>query len=124
MRWLVTGGAGYIGAHVALALRAAHEDVLAFDDLSTGLPERLPDDVPLVRADVRDAARLAETFARYRPHGVVHLAARKDVSESTAHPLTYYDANLDGLRAVLTACAAHRTKYVLFSSSAAVYGTP
>jgi UDP-glucose 4-epimerase len=124
VRWLVTGGAGYIGGHVTAALRAADADVLVVDDLSTGHRARLPDDVPLVRADVRDAARLAETFARYRPHGVVHLAARKDVTESTAHPLTYYDANLDGLRAVLTACAAHRTRYVLFSSSAAVYGTP
>jgi len=124
VRWLVTGGAGYIGAHATLALCAAGMDLLVVDDLSTGHVERLADDVPLVRADVRDAAALAETFARFRPHGVLHLAARKDVAESTAHPLSYYDANLDGMRSVLTACVAHRTKYVLFSSSAAVYGTP
>lgn len=124
MRWLVTGGAGYIGAHVTLALRAAGADTLVIDDLSTGIVERLPDDVALVLADVRDRAAIAATFARFRPHGVVHLAARKDVAESTAHPLSYYDANLDGLRAVLTASAAHRVRNVVFSSSAAVYGTP
>jgi UDP-glucose 4-epimerase len=99
-------------------------DTLVVDDLSTGIPQRLPDDVGLVCADVRDRAALAQAFARFRPHGVVHLAARKDVAESTAFPLTYYDANLDGLRSVLTACAAHRVGNVLFSSSAAVYGTP
>jgi UDP-glucose 4-epimerase len=124
VRWLVTGGAGYIGAHVTFALRATGVDAVVVDDLSTGYAERLPPDVPLVRADVRDAMVLGRTFARYRPLGVVHLAARKDVAESTARPLTYYDANLDGLRSVLTACADYRTDYVLFSSSAAVYGTP
>jgi len=124
VRWLVTGGAGYIGAHVTLALRDAGSDILVVDDLSTGLAERLPDDVTFVRADVRDAGPVMDAFRRFRPHGVVHLAARKDVAESTAHPLAYYDANLDGLRAVLTACAAYRTRSVLFSSSAAVYGTP
>jgi UDP-glucose 4-epimerase len=124
VRWLVTGGAGYIGSHVTLALRACGADTLVVDDLSTGRPERLPDDVPLVRTDVRDASAMADTFARYRPSGVVHLAARKDVAESTAYPLTYYDANLDGLRGVLSACATYHARYVLFSSSAAVYGTP
>jgi UDP-glucose 4-epimerase len=122
VRWLVTGGAGYIGVHVTLALRAQGATTFVVDDLSTGVPERLPDDVPLLRADVRDAVALDGVFARFRPHGVIHLAARKDVAESTAYPLRYYDANLDGLRAVLSACAVHRVRSVLFSSSAAVYG--
>jgi UDP-glucose 4-epimerase len=67
---------------------------------------------------VRDA------FARYRPTGVIHLAARKDVAESTAHPLCYYRDNLDGLRSVLGAVIEYRARGFLFSSSAAVYGTP
>lgn len=124
MRWLVTGGAGYIGAHVALALRATGADILVVDDLSTGGADRLPTIVPVVRADVRDTVVLGDTLARYRPHGVVHLAARKDVAESTAYPLSYYDANLDGLGSVLAACAANRVRNVVFSSGAAVYGTP
>lgn len=122
--WLVTGGAGYIGAHVVHALRQAGLPTVVLDDLSTGLPDRVPDDVPLVRADVRDTVAVAAAFARYRPAGVVHLAARKDVAESTTHPLCYYRDNLDGLRSILTATVQHDVRALLFSSSAAVYGTP
>ncbi|WP_433055990.1 UDP-glucose 4-epimerase GalE [Dactylosporangium sp. CS-033363] len=124
MRWLVTGGAGYIGAHVVAALQEAAVECIVIDDLSTGRAARVPFGVPLLRADVRDGAAVREAFRRHRPDGVIHLAARKDVAESTAHPLRYYQDNLDGLRAVLAAVAATGTRSVLFSSSAAVYGTP
>ncbi|MEV0134783.1 UDP-glucose 4-epimerase GalE [Dactylosporangium sp. NPDC050688] len=124
MRWLVTGGAGYIGAHVVAALGAAGVDPVVVDDLSTGHAGRLPAGVPLVRADVRDGTALAGLFRRHRFDGVIHLAARKDVAESTAHPLRYYGENLDGLRSILAAVTSSGTSSVLFSSSAAVYGTP
>jgi UDP-glucose 4-epimerase len=124
VRWLVTGGAGYIGAHVVTALGESGVEPVVVDDLSTGHAARLPLDVPLVRADVRDGAAMREVFRRHQPDGVIHLAARKDVAESTAHPLRYYRDNLDGLRSVLAAVAATGTRSVLFSSSAAVYGTP
>ncbi|MDG6100595.1 UDP-glucose 4-epimerase GalE [Dactylosporangium aurantiacum] len=124
MRWLVTGGAGYIGAHVVTALRAAGTEPVVLDNLSTGHARRLPAGVPLVRADVRDGATLGGLLRRQRFDGVIHLAARKDVAESTAHPLRYYEENLDGLRSVLHAVATSGTPSVLFSSSAAVYGTP
>jgi UDP-glucose 4-epimerase len=124
VRWLVTGGAGYIGAHVVGALREAGLIPIVIDDLSTGVESRLDADVPLVHADVRDLAVMRETFLWYRPVGVIHLAARKDVAESTEHPLRYYRDNLDGLRSILAAAAESRTRAVLFSSSAAVYGTP
>lgn len=124
MRWLVTGGAGYIGAHVVAALGAAGIEPVVVDDLSTGHAGRLPAGVPLVRADVRDGTALGGLFRRYRFDGVIHLAARKDVAESTAHPLRYYEQNLDGLRSVLAAVTLSGTPSVLFSSSAAVYGTP
>lgn len=120
--WMVTGGAGYIGAHVVRALLAAQSEVLVVDDLSTGLRRRVPDGVPLAKVDIRDAAALDAVVARHRPHGVIHLAARKDVAESTVHPLRYYGDNLDGLRSVLRAVIGHRIRTVLFSSSAAVYG--
>jgi UDP-glucose 4-epimerase len=122
--WLVTGGAGYIGAHVVTALSEAGLDAVVVDDLSTGVATRLPSGVPLERADVRDAPTMAAIVARYRPVGVIHLAARKDVAESTSHPLRYYRDNLDGLRSILSAAVDGGTRAVLFSSSAAVYGTP
>jgi UDP-glucose 4-epimerase len=122
--WIVTGGAGYIGAHVVSALSAAGMEAVVVDDLSTGLASRLPAGVPLVRADVRDAAAMREVFDRHLPAGVIHLAARKDVAESNVEPLSYYRDNLDGLRSVLAAAVETRTRAVLFSSSAAVYGTP
>lgn len=124
MRWLVTGGAGYIGAHVVAALGASGIESVVIDDLSTGDARRLPAGVPLVRADVRDGGALEDLFRRHRFDGVIHLAARKDVAESTTHPLRYYEENLDGLRSVLDAVAISGTPSVLFSSSAAVYGTP
>ena len=124
MAWLVTGGAGYIGAHVVRALLDAGEPVVVVDDLSTGYAHRVPVDVPLHRVDISDGGALDDVFGRYRPVGVVHLAARKDVAESTAHPLRYYRDNLEGLRAVLAGVSRYGTRHVLFSSSAAVYGTP
>jgi UDP-glucose 4-epimerase len=120
--WLVTGGAGYIGAHVVHALRAADEPVVVLDNLSTGYAARVPDAVPLVKADVRDLAGVADAVRRHRVTGVIHLAARKDVAESVADPLGYYRDNLDGLRVVLTAAADHGARDIVFSSSAAVYG--
>ena len=84
----------------------------------------MPPAVPLVRADVRDTVMMRDLFVRYRPAGVIHLAARKDVAESTSHPLCYYRDNLDGLRSVLGAAVEAGTGAFLFSSSAAVYGTP
>jgi UDP-glucose 4-epimerase len=121
---MVTGGAGYIGAHVVHALQANGNDVVVVDDLSTGIPDRVPQDVPLERLDVCDLTAVGEAMSRHRPDGVIHLAGRKDVAESTREPLRYYQENLDGLRSVLHAVSSQRVKHVLFSSSAAVYGNP
>ncbi len=120
----MTGGAGYIGAHVVHALRAAGLNAVVLDDLSTGDPGRLPGDVPLARGDVRDPVAVRRVLSRYRPIGLIHLAAHKDVAESVANPLRYYRDNLDGLRVLLQGVIAYGVRNVLFSSSAAVYGTP
>jgi UDP-glucose 4-epimerase len=120
--WLVTGGAGYIGAHVVHTLRAADERVVVLDNLSTGLAKRVPDDVPLVAGDVCDPDTVIEVIRAHRVTGVIHLAARKDVGESVRDPLGYYDDNLGGLRAILAGAADHGVRDVVYSSSAAVYG--
>lgn len=124
MTWLITGGAGYIGAHVARAMAEAGERVVALDDLSAGVPARLPADVPLVRGSATDADLLKRVFAEHDVTGVVHLAARKQVAESVAQPAWYYQENVGGLATLLEAVAGAGIRRFLFSSSAAVYGNP
>ncbi|MFF3763149.1 UDP-glucose 4-epimerase GalE [Streptomyces sp. NPDC001922] len=124
MTWLITGGAGYIGAHVARAMTEAGENVVVLDDLSSGLPERLPESVPLVRGSVLDRELLDRTLAEHHVTGVVHLAARKQVGESVEQPLRYSTENVHGLTVLLEAVVTAGVKRFAFSSSAAVYGMP
>lgn len=124
MTWLVTGGAGYIGGHVVRALRGAGYPVVVLDDLSTGRPERLPEDVSLVVGSVTDRALVAGVLRRHPVDGVVHLAARKSVAESVARPDWYHRENVGGVVALLDAMAGTGVSRLLFSSSAAVYGIP
>ncbi|MFG1671744.1 UDP-glucose 4-epimerase GalE [Streptomyces sp. Y7] len=124
MTWLITGGAGYIGAHVARAMTGAGERVLVLDDLSAGHPVRLPQDVPLVEGSSLDGDLLKRVFAEHSVTGVVHLAARKQVGESVAQPTRYYRENVGGLTTLLEAVAEAGIKRFVFSSSAAVYGNP
>ncbi|WP_324790293.1 UDP-glucose 4-epimerase GalE [Streptomyces sp. H51] len=124
MTWLITGGAGYIGAHVARSMSDAGERVLALDDLSAGVAGRLPADVPLVRGSSLDADLLKGVFAEHEVTGVVHLAARKQVAESVAQPARYYQENVGGLGTLLEAVAEAGIRKFVFSSSAAVYGSP
>ncbi|WP_053850336.1 UDP-glucose 4-epimerase GalE [Streptomyces sp. NRRL B-24085] len=124
MTWLITGGAGYIGAHVVRALTEAGEQAVVYDDLSTGVAERVPAGVPLVTGSTLDAERVAHTLADHEVTGVVHLAARKQVGESVELPLHYYRENVEGLRVLLEAVTAAGVPSFVFSSSAAVYGTP
>ncbi|MEU1460989.1 UDP-glucose 4-epimerase GalE [Streptomyces sp. NPDC005727] len=124
MTWLITGGAGYIGAHVVRAMTEAGERTVVYDDLSTGVAERVPDEVPLVRGSILDAGTVARTLAAHEVTGVVHLAAKKQVGESVEHPLRYYRENVEGLRVLLEAAVAADVTSFVFSSSAAVYGMP
>ncbi|MFJ6560494.1 UDP-glucose 4-epimerase GalE [Streptomyces sp. NPDC091412] len=124
MTWLITGGAGYIGAHVVHAMTAAGERAVVYDDLSTGIAERVPGDVPLVEGSTLDGDRLARALAEHEVTGVVHLAAKKQVGESVERPLHYYRENVEGLRVLLEAVTAAGVGSFVFSSSAAVYGMP
>jgi UDP-glucose 4-epimerase len=123
MTWLVTGGAGYIGAHVVSAMRAAGEEVVVLDDLSTGDASRV-DGVPVVVGSVLDEMRIGRTLKEYAVHGIVHLAAKKQVEESVHQPLYYYRQNVEGLRSLLEAAGSAGVESFVFSSSAAVYGAP
>ncbi|MFE3030044.1 UDP-glucose 4-epimerase GalE [Streptomyces canus] len=124
MTWLITGGAGYIGAHVVRAMTGAGEQAVVYDDLSTGIAERVPADVPLVTGSTLDAERVAHTLADHEVTGVVHLAAKKQVGESVELPLHYYRENVEGLRVLLEAVTTAGVPSFVFSSSAAVYGMP
>ncbi|MFE9172552.1 UDP-glucose 4-epimerase GalE [Streptomyces kebangsaanensis] len=124
MTWLITGGAGYIGAHVVRAMTEAGERAVVYDDLSTGIAERVPRGVPLVVGSTLDGDRVAGALAEHEVTGVVHLAAKKQVGESVDRPLHYYRENVEGLRVLLEAVTAAGIGAFVFSSSAAVYGMP
>ncbi|MFD9143132.1 UDP-glucose 4-epimerase GalE [[Kitasatospora] papulosa] len=124
MTWLITGGAGYIGAHVAKAMTGAGERVVVLDDMTTGIAGRLPAEVTLVLGSASDRAVLDRVLAEHAVTGVVHLAAKKQVGESVEKPLLYYRENVTGLAVLLEAVVAAGVKRFLFSSSAAVYGVP
>jgi UDP-glucose 4-epimerase len=122
MTWLVTGGAGYIGAHVVRALVQDGRDAVALDDLSTGTRERVDPRARFVQGSLLDRTVLDAVLPGVT--GVVHIAAKKQVGESVAEPLHYYRENVDGLLTLLEACRDHGVEQVVFSSSAATYGMP
>ncbi|MGH4032842.1 UDP-glucose 4-epimerase GalE [Actinomycetota bacterium Odt1-20B] len=124
MTWLITGGAGYIGAHVVRAMTEAGEQAVVYDDLSTGIAERVPDGVPLVVGSVLDGETLAQVLKEHAVTGVVHLAGKKQVGESVERPLHYYHENMEGLRVLLDAVVTAGVESFVFSSSASVYGMP
>ncbi|MEU3661641.1 UDP-glucose 4-epimerase GalE [Streptomyces sp. NPDC032940] len=124
MSWLVTGGAGYIGAHVVRALVDGGESVVVYDDLSTGRADRVPSGVPLVVGSVLDGPLLESVIRDHAVTGVVHIAAKKQVGESVERPLHYYRENVTGLQTLLEAMTAGGAGRLVFSSSAAVYGMP
>jgi UDP-glucose 4-epimerase len=121
---LVTGGAGYIGAHMVLALLDAGWDVVVVDDFSTGRREAVPEAATLIECDIGDRARIDAALARHRPAAVLHFAGSVVVPESVRDPLKYYDNNTGKSRGLIAACVAAGTPSFIFSSTAAVYGNP
>jgi len=124
MTWMLTGGAGYIGAHIVRAFAAAGLPVVVLDDLSTGIRENVPPEVPFVLASVGDSGAVRAALREHHVTGVLHLAAQKAVGESVAKPLLYWDENVGGMRSLLQSCLDEGVDRVLFSSSAAVFGNP
>ncbi|GAA1055664.1 UDP-glucose 4-epimerase GalE [Agromyces luteolus] len=124
MSWLVTGGAGYIGAHVVRAFRARGIDTVVVDDLSSGRRTFVPEGSPFVRGSILDGALLEDTMQAHDVRGVVHLAGFKYAGVSMQRPLHTYEQNVTGTARLLGAMAASGVDRIVFSSSAAVYGTP
>ena len=121
-RWLVTGGAGYIGAHVVRALQGSGREVVVYDDLSSGVAAKIPAHVPFVQASVLDSKALKT--ALHGVDGVIHLAAKKAAGESVHLPLEYYRENVGGVLTLLEVMREQGIGRLVYSSSAAVYGTP
>lgn len=124
MTWLITGGAGYIGAHVVAETLKSGREAIVLDDLSTGIKDRIPAGVKLVNSTLTDIDAVESCFAENKISGVLHLAAKKQVGESVARPDYYWEQNIGGLNNLLTAMSKHKVKNFVFSSSAAVYGQP
>jgi UDP-glucose 4-epimerase len=126
MTVLVTGGAGYIGSHVARLISQRGERVVIVDDLSTGLPDRLvgQESALFDLASIDAVAQLRAVIRAHNVTSVVHLAARKKVAESVELPEWYYQQNVGGLANLLDAMKAENVTRFVFSSSAATYGMP
>ncbi|MBO1769500.1 UDP-glucose 4-epimerase GalE [Agrococcus sp. TF02-05] len=131
MRVLLTGGAGFIGSHTAIALVEHGHDVVILDDLSNASEEavrraeRLAGAaMPLIVGDAGDAALVGRVLAEHRIDAVIHFAGLKAVGESVEQPLTYYRVNLGTAIATLAAMATHGIRRFVFSSSATVYEQP
>ena len=132
MRVLVTGAAGFIGAHVARRLVERGDEVLGYDDVNPYYDPRLKRDrlarlVPadgfeFVEARLEDGAALDHAFAAFRPQRVVHLAAQAGVRYSIENPRAYVDSNVVGFLNVLEACRAADVDHLVYASSSSVYG--
>ena len=124
MTWLVTGGAGYIGSHVVRAFQQAGEPVVVIDSLSSGHPDFVPADVPFVRGTILDGDLVRHALVRHEVTGVVHLAGFKYAGVSVTRPLLTYQQNVTGTATLLEQMDAAGVGRIVFSSSAATYGTP
>jgi len=119
-KWLVTGGAGYIGSHVARRLLESGREVVVVDDLSTGFRSFVPEGAAFLEASVLDL----KPDAFDGVDGVVHLAALKYAGVSVEQPLQFYRINVEGMRALLEAMVFAGVGSIVYSSSCSVYGTP
>lgn len=131
MRILLTGGAGYIGSHTAVALAAAGHEVVCFDNLSNSRAEVMDrletitgQSLPLIVGDIRDRTALEQAMRSRAIAAVIHFAGLKAVGEAVAKPLIYYDNNVRGTLSLIEAMIACSVKTLVFSSSATVYGEP
>jgi UDP-glucose 4-epimerase len=124
MAWLITGGAGYIGAHVVELCGFNRREVVVLDDLSTGIADRLNSGITVVESSLQNIDAVNAVFGKFNVTGVLHLAAKKRVGESVERPDYYWNENVFGLRNLISAMNQRGVKNFVYSSSAAVYGQP
>lgn len=123
MKVMVTGGAGYIGSHVVQQLKKEDHFVVVYDSMESGVKKAINDTI-FVEGDTANEALLERIFQEYQIEAVIHLAAYKAPGESVAQPYRYFKNNVSGTLSLLEAMHRAGVKYIVFSSSAAVYGTP
>lgn len=123
MRVMVTGGTGYIGSHVVQQLKKDGHFVLVYDSLEFGSRKSVRD-TPIIEGNIANEEFLAQVFSTHAIEAVVHMAAYKAVGESVAQPYRYFKNNVAGTLSLLETMHRSGVKYLVFSSSAAVYGTP
>ena len=123
MTVLITGGAGYIGSHTARLLQELGRDVVALDTLERGYRDAI-DGIDLVVGDIADERLVGKVCRRYDVDSVIHFAAYKSVGESVSEPVRYYKNNVAASISFVETLLEHDVQHVVFSSSAAVYGTP
>ena len=124
MSVLVTGGAGYIGSHMALRLLDAGEQVVIADDLSRGFTRLIPDGAHFIKADIADRRTMTDLLRAHRIEAVIHFAGYVVVPESVSDPMLYYDRNTAATKRLIEASLEAGMEKFIFSSTAAVYGEP
>jgi UDP-glucose 4-epimerase len=129
--WLLTGGAGYIGTHIADEFIRAGKSVVIYDSLYQGLESRITflrakhnAEIPFIKADIRDYNEIENVIRTHKIDGIVHAAALKAVGESMEKPDEYFQVNLDATTELLEIAKRCGVKKFIFSSTAAVYGSP
>lgn len=130
MTWLITGGAGYIGSHIADMFLCDGKDVVIYDSLINGhrsrvsyLEAKYSRKIPLIISDIRDVEAFKLCLDRYRPSGIVHAAALKSVAQSIDNPELYFEVNLNATSKILDLITASKIRSFIYSSTAAVYGS-
>ena len=121
---LVTGGAGYIGSHTALALMETGYEVVVYDNLSTGRAEAVLPPARLVVGDLADTEQLDRLLAQEKFQAIFHFAGSIVVPESVENPLLYYQNNTNNTTELIRLAVHHAIPHFIFSSTAAVYGMP
>ena len=129
--WLITGGAGYIGSHVADAFLNQGKNIVIYDSMKNGLESRVNYlrmkhhvQIPLIEGDIRHQQDFTNSLEKYRPYGVIHTAALKSVSESIKNPDVYFEVNDLATSQIIESVESFGINRFIFSSSAAVYGSP
>lgn len=124
MSILVCGGAGYIGSHTVHELIKQNKDVIIVDNLQSGHLKAVHPKAKFYKGDIRDAEFLDKVFSENDVEAIIHFAANSLVGESMVKPLLYFNNNVYGMQILLESMVKHDIKYIVFSSTAAVYGEP